>query len=95
MLGKSKCVELLLEKGVSLFEEDAYGQIPLFYIASENQLHLLEKYPEKKYYNKIDKLAEQTPLYYAAKKGHLDMCKALIERGCSVIHHDIHHKTAV
>ena len=44
MLGKTKCVDLLLEKGVSLTEQDAYGQIPLFYMASENQLHLLEKY---------------------------------------------------
>jgi ankyrin repeat protein len=34
-------------------------------------------------------------LYYAAKKGYLDMCKALIERGCDVTHHDSHNKTAV
>jgi ankyrin repeat protein len=43
----------------------------------------------------VDKLAQQTPLYYAAKKGYLEMSKQLIERGCDVTHHDVHNKTAV
>lgn len=40
-LGKKKCVEFLEGHGVSLYEEDAYGQSPLYYIASENQLSLV------------------------------------------------------
>lgn len=69
--GKAKCVELLIECGVSLDEEDAYGQIPLYYIANENQLHLLDMYTKIESFNYKDKLASQTPLYYAAKKGYL------------------------
>lgn len=45
--------------------------------------------------NHVDKLAKQTPLYYAARKGHLEMCKALIEKGCDVNHLDSSNKTAV
>lgn len=76
--GKIQCVEFLEKLGVSLYEEDAYGQTPLYYIASENQLGLLHKYDKLEHYNHIDKLAKQTPLYYAAKKGNVEMCKALI-----------------
>ena len=45
--------------------------------------------------NHVDKLAKQTPLYYAARKGHLEMCKELIDKGCDVNHHDSNNKTAV
>jgi len=45
--------------------------------------------------NHVDKLAKQTPLYYAARKGHLDMCKALIEKGSDVNHLDSNSKAAV
>lgn len=78
MLGKIMCVDYLQSVGVSLFEEDAYGQTPLYYIASENQLVLIPKYTSATDYNHCDKLAQQTPLYYAAKKGNLEMCKLLI-----------------
>jgi ankyrin repeat protein len=33
-LGKTACVDYLVSLGVSLFEEDAYGQTPLYYIAN-------------------------------------------------------------
>lgn len=45
--------------------------------------------------NHVDKLAKQTPLYYAARKGHLDMCKALIEKGADVNHLDSSNKSAI
>lgn len=89
------CVDYLQSVGVSLFEEDAYGQTPLYYIASENQLALISKYTSPADYNHCDKLAQQTPLYYAAKKGNLEMCKLLVENGCDPTHHDSHNKTAV
>ena len=44
--------------------------------------------------NHADKLAEQTPLYYAARKGHLDMTRLLIEKGADASHTDMHKKTA-
>ncbi len=31
--GKEKCLDLLLSQGLSLEDQDIYGQIPLFYIA--------------------------------------------------------------
>ena len=39
-----QCIKLLTSLGVSLYEEDAYGQTPLYYIANENQLNLLDLY---------------------------------------------------
>lgn len=43
----------------------------------------------------VDKLAKQTALYYAARKGHLGMCKALIEKGCDINHMDSSNKSAI
>jgi len=39
-------------------------------------------------------LANQTPLFYAAKEGHLEMCKILIDNGCDMTHQDNSQKTA-
>lgn len=33
--------------------------------------------------NHVDKLASQTALYYAARKGHTEMCRRLIEKGAN------------
>jgi ankyrin repeat protein len=44
--------------------------------------------------NRIDGIAHQTPLFYAAKEGHLDMCKLLVEAGSDVFIQDSLHKTA-
>ena len=41
----------------------------------------------------VDKLTQQTPIFYSAKKGHLEMCKILIERGCDPGHFDAQKKT--
>lgn len=41
----------------------------------------------------VDRLTQQTPIFYSAKKGHLEMCKALIERGCDAGHLDSQKKT--
>ena len=65
-------------------EEDLYGQTPIYYAASENRLNLLDLFTTESMVfltlvvNHVDKLAKQTPLFYAARKGHLEMCKALI-----------------
>lgn len=56
---------------------------------------MLKYFDKPEHYNHKDKLAEQTPLYYAAKRGFLEMCKGLIERGCDPTIHDSHNKTAV
>jgi ankyrin repeat protein len=70
--------------GCKIDEEDLYGQTPIYYAASENRLNLLDLFtPESMVFltlvvNHVDKLAKQTPLFYAARKGHLEMCKALI-----------------
>lgn len=45
--------------------------------------------------NHVDKLAAQTAIYYAARRGHLDMCKLLLEKGADITHHDSSRKTAV
>jgi ankyrin repeat protein len=39
---------LLLEAGLSLDDEDIYGQTPLFYAAKENRLNIIHKLIEKK-----------------------------------------------
>ena len=44
--------------------------------------------------NHVDKIAQQTPLFYAAREGHLEMCKILIEAGCDLSHQDTSHKMA-
>ena len=44
--------------------------------------------------NHVDQLAKQTALYYAARKGILEMCKALVEKGANVMHLDGSKKTA-
>jgi hypothetical protein len=43
----------------------------------------------------IDKVAEQTPIYYAARKGLTEMCRLLIEKGADITHIDSSKKTAV
>ena len=39
---------MLLAKGLSLDEEDIYGQTPLYYVAKENRLNIIHKLIEKK-----------------------------------------------
>jgi len=72
-------LDLLLEAGLNLNDEDIYGQTPLFYAAKENRLNIIHKLMEKKGNfdsnlvdaNHMDKIAQQTPLFYAAREGHL------------------------
>lgn len=45
--------------------------------------------------NHADNLAGQTPLYYAARRGHLEICKILLEKGADVAHVDKKGKTAI
>jgi len=45
--------------------------------------------------NHIDKLAGQTPLYYASRRGLLEMCKILIEKGTDICLTDSTGKTAI
>lgn len=40
--GKRKLLEELIKAGVKLDDEDLYGQTPIFYVASENRLNLLD-----------------------------------------------------
>lgn len=40
-------------------------------------------------------MADQTPLYYSARKGHLEMTKCLIEKGADVSHVDSNGKSAI
>lgn len=37
----------------------------------------------------------QTPLFYAARQGHLEVCKLLVENGCKINHKDIYKQTAL
>ncbi len=73
-----------MSMGCKIDEEDLYGQTPIYYAASENRLNLLDLFTTESMVfltlvvNHVDKLAKQTPLFYAARKGHLEMCKALI-----------------
>lgn len=45
--------------------------------------------------NHVDKLARQTPLYYAARRGHLQMAALLVEKGADVTVTDSSNKTVV
>lgn len=40
--GKRKMTQYLLTMGCKLDEEDLYGQTPIYYVASENRLNLLD-----------------------------------------------------
>jgi ankyrin repeat protein len=78
-----------------------YGQTPLFYAASENKLALLDFFDNKGMpldnvdaVNHVDKLASQTALYYAARKGNTEFCRRLIEKGANPAHLDNQNKTA-
>lgn len=84
--GKEKCLDLLLDVGLCLDDEDIYGQTPLFYVAKENRLNIIHKLIEKRGIkdqdlvnaNHVDKIAQQTALFYASREGHFEMCKILI-----------------
>lgn len=78
--GKEKCLHFLLSMGITLDEVDLNGQTPLFYVANNDALSIVEHFGAQDM-NHRDKLADQTPLFYAARKGFLNMCKALIEKG--------------
>lgn len=76
--GKEKCLDLLLDVGLCLDDEDIYGQTPLFYVAKENRLNIIHKLIEKRgtkdqdsvNANHVDKIAQQTALFYASREGH-------------------------
>lgn len=55
----------------------------------------MRKFGTKERVNVIDQLGNQTPLYYAAKKGHVEMCRLLVEKGVDTHHVDSSHKTAL
>lgn len=66
---------------MSINDADIYGQTPMYYIARENRLSLIEVIDNKNVkvdWNNCDKIASQTSLFYAAREGNLEMCKALI-----------------
>ena len=44
--------------------------------------------------NHVDRIAQQTPLFYAAREGNLEMCRILIDAGCDLAHQDLSHKMA-
>ena len=44
--------------------------------------------------NHVDNLSKQSPLYYAARKGHLEMAKLLVEKGADVAMLDLNNKTS-
>ena len=57
----------------------------MFYAISENKIEIVRKYATKginiitkERLNHVDKLVGQTPLYYAARRGHLELCKLLV-----------------
>lgn len=45
--GKEHCVELLMSHGLCLDEVDVYGQTPMFYAASENQVEVIRRFANK------------------------------------------------
>lgn len=44
--------------------------------------------------NHVDQLSNQTALFYAAREGHTELCKILIENGCNPATQDVLRKTA-
>lgn len=55
------------------------GQIPIYYVAKENRLHITHKLIDKNVdVNIKDLIAGQTFLFYTAKEGHLEMCIILV-----------------
>lgn len=86
---------MLLSHGLSLDDVDIYGQTPLFYAVGENRLEIVSKYATRERVNHVDKLAKQTPIYYAARKGHFEMSKLLFDKGSDLTHLDSTNKTVV
>ena len=61
---------MLIDAGMSFNDADIYGQTPLYYIARENRLSLIEVIDQKNVkvdYNNCDKIASQTALFYSAR----------------------------
>lgn len=63
-----------MDLGINIDDVDSFGQTPIYYVARENRLNLFPKLVGKGKLgcylvelNRIDKLANQTPLFYAAK----------------------------
>ena len=40
-------MDYLLELGVRVDEEDLYGQTPIYYVASENRLNIVDRFTDK------------------------------------------------
>lgn len=55
---------------------------------------MIEQKNVKVDWNNCDKIASQTALFYAAREGNLEMCKAMIDKGVNILHQDTTHKTA-
>ena len=86
-----------MDHGLDMNDADIYGQTPLYYIARENCLNLMQIATDRGIvldYNHTDKVASQTALFYAARQGNLEMCKILIEKGTNVLQQDSNHKAA-
>lgn len=56
---------------VNVDEVDMYGQTPIYYAASKDRLNILDRMIGRVDLNRVDQIAKQTPLFYAAKEGHL------------------------
>ncbi len=59
----------------------------MFYASRDNKFECVQKMIQLgSDMNVVDNLQSQTPLFYAAREGHLEMCKLLIENGCKPLH---------
>jgi ankyrin repeat protein len=67
----------------------------MFYAVNDNRIEIVRKYATKERVNHQDNLSQQTPLYYAARRGHIELCRILIEKGADIGHIDSTGKSAI
>lgn len=94
---KESCVNitrLLLQNGTpgstgaDVLHKDNYRQTPLFYIARDGKLDLMEMFIEKgANLNETDEY-NQTPIFYACREGQTEIVKFMHERGVNIHHLD-------
>ncbi|EFA85690.1 ankyrin repeat-containing protein [Heterostelium album PN500] len=94
ILGKIKCIVMLVEKGANVEIADYLGATPLHYAVTNQSCHKAVKLMVNRgaKVNAIDNTG-QTPIFYASRSGHPKNVKALLRSGAQASVKDYQNKT--